>query len=89
MSDTPPSLYDQMPPANTGKRKVKKTEKARALEENTDSDGAQKVKRQRLKKKPVTCVKEGESSSEDDHGSDDEAEGKIEYVLLHTSCISC
>jgi hypothetical protein len=66
MSDTPPSLHDQMPPANAGKRKVKKTKKAKALEENTNSDGAQKVKRQRLKKKPVARVKEGESSSEDD-----------------------
>ena len=89
MSDAPPSLHDQMPPANTGKRKVKKTEKAKALEENTNLDGAQKVKRRRLKKKPVTRVKEGKSSFENDQGGDDEAEGKIEYDLLHPSCISC
>jgi hypothetical protein len=81
MSDAPSSPHDQMPPAHTRKRKVKKTEKARALEQNTDSDEGQKVKRRKVKKKRNARVKgipEGESSSEDDQGGDDDVEGKIE-----------
>jgi hypothetical protein len=81
MSDASSSLHDQMPLPQTGKRKVKKTEKARALEQNTDSDGGHKAKKRKVKKKRIARVKripEGESSSEDDQGGDDDVEGKIE-----------
>ena len=86
-STIPPlPLHDQMPAADAGKRKVKKTEKARALEENTDSDGmGKKVKAKKDKKRCKPCVKaiplpEGHSdgSSDDMQGGDDEAGGKIE-----------
>ena len=86
-STIPPlPLHDQMPAADAGKRKVKKTEKARALEENTDSDGmGKKVKAKKDKKRRKPRVKaislpEGHSdgSSDDTQAGDDEAGGKIE-----------
>ena len=79
-------LHDQMPAADTRKRKVKKTEKARALEENTDSDGvgkkskARKAKKRRKPRVKATPLPEGHSdaSSDDMQVGDDEVGGKIE-----------
>jgi len=82
-------LHDQMPPPNAGgrKRKVKKTEKARALEQNSDSDIGKKARGRKFKKRRVARVKgvpqaRGNSSSDESQGGDDEAGGKIEFVFL-------
>lgn len=79
-------LHNQMPTADVGKWKVKKTEKARALKENSDLDGmGKKFKEKKDKKWCKPCVKailppEGHSdgSSDDMQARDDEAGGKIE-----------
>ena len=84
-SDVPTPLHNQMPPPNAGKRKVKKTEKARALEENTDSDVGKKARGRKFKKRRVACVKavrDGDSSSDENPGGDDEVGGKIEFVFF-------
>ena len=81
----PLPLHNQMPAADAGKRKVKKTEKVRVLEESTDLDGmGKKVKAKKDKKRHKPCIKaiplpEGHSdgSSDDTQDGDDEAGGKI------------
>ena len=61
-STIPPlPLHNQMPTADAGKRKVKKTEKARVLEENTDSDGCWRKQTHmsvgpRKERKRITCI---------------------------------
>ena len=79
-------LHNQMPTADVGKWKVKKTEKARALKENSDLDGMGKkfkVKKDKKWRKPhikAILPPEGHSdgSSDDMQAGDDEAGGKIE-----------
>jgi hypothetical protein len=85
--DTSPSpLPVQMPSTHTGKRRVKKTEKARALEENTDSDGPAKKGKERKGKTPKKkkCLPRARAtpidadSDDSQGGDDDDAGGKIE-----------
>ena len=91
--DAPSPLPDPMPSASFGKRRIKKTEKARALEDNSDSDGPGKKTKQRVEKARVKkrmprakAIPEGNGDSEDSqNGDDDDVGGKIECVfsLLH------
>ena len=87
LHDNAPSLSPlpvQMPSANAGKRRVKKTEKARALEENTNLDGpVKKVKERKgktLKKKclpHVRAIPDDAASEDSQGGDDDDIGGKI------------
>ena len=79
-----------MPSASSGKRRVKKTEKAKALEDNSDSDGLRKKAKRRedkaWSKKRVARPKALPEGDGDSDGSqnvdDDDVGGKIECVFI-------
>ena len=88
-NDAPSPLPDPMPSASFGKRRIKKTEKAKALEDNSDSNGPGKKTKQWVEKawvkKCMPCAKaipEGDGDSEDSqNGDDDDIGGKIKYIF--------
>ena len=88
-NDAPSPLSDPMPFANFGKRRIKKTEKARALEDNSDSDGPGKRTKRQVEKAQVKkhmprakAIPEGNGNSKDSqNGDDDDVGGKIESVF--------